>query len=134
MRRSENRIEMSMALMDAIVVIAEGNPGAAMAVAANVNRTPKIDPDSAMGVFTVPLSLDSFGIYGSKIHILYKDVCGQDVVKFHGILRAIQLGFIYEEEVHGYLEEGGQTAAKLRDMMPDLMLQVRAQLPNFAKE
>jgi hypothetical protein len=117
----ETRIKLTDTPMDIVVKMAEGNPGAVTVMSMCLLDGGKIDPDSAFGGLACLLDLDTLGIYGSKIWILFKDICGQNMTNFVGVLRAWQLGAISDpmavkpEEVAGLLD------------------QVRAQLPEFGK-
>ena len=73
--------------------LSEGNPGALNVMMQMLSGTAKIDPDAALGPFAHLLNLDTFGIYGSKIWILYKDICCENIVHTITVLRAVQLGF-----------------------------------------
>ena len=67
--------------MSAVMKLAEGNPGAIRAIAEMVEVTPKADPGNLLGGFGMLLNLDSSGIYGTRVWMLYKDVCGEDPAK-----------------------------------------------------
>lgn len=86
------RATLEMSPLEIMVEMAEGNPGAAVALAEIFAATPKIDPQCAFGGLNVILTLDDMGIYGSRIWCLWKDVCGRDPVKVLAMLRARQLG------------------------------------------
>jgi len=57
----------------------------------------KIDPESALKEFSGIVSLDSFGIYGTAIYVLWSDICGKDMPKMLAVLRSVQLGFFTRE-------------------------------------
>jgi hypothetical protein len=79
-----------------VVKMAEGNPGAVHAISDIMKSSAGIDPQSVMPEIMPILSLDTHEIYGSSIHVLYKDKCGQDVRKVLVLLRAVQLGIMPE--------------------------------------
>jgi hypothetical protein len=93
------RIEMTDTTMDAMIKMAEGNPGAITAIMKLMESAETVDPQSALGGVGALLSLDTHGIYGSNIWILYKDVCGMDVRKVLMLLRAVQLGYLPESRL-----------------------------------
>lgn len=90
------RIQLHDTGQDVIVKMCDGNPGALQVILRLIQHEPAIDPHSALGPFGSIFSLDSHGIYGSKIWILYKDICGSSLPKMVGVLRAVQLGMLPE--------------------------------------
>lgn len=106
-----------------------GNPGALRVLIEANNHAGDIDPDAMMGGMGVWLALDSFGIYGSEIWMLYKDVCGEYLPRFLAILRAIQLGFVSESSVLRAIRRRGEGID-----VDDLVLRVKERLPNFKIE
>jgi hypothetical protein len=130
------RIQLNDTPMDAILKIVEGNPGAASAIAECMKVFEKTDPDSYLGSLTVAFNLDSFGIYGSRIWILYKDLCGQDAVKMITVLRAIQIGIIPFIQVKRAIDAREDYTMDSETPLnhEELLMKVREALPNFAKE
>jgi len=121
-----SRISFDMSGFDALVAIGEGNPGAIRVCAEAMKRGAAIDPDSALGGLGGIFALDTHKIYGSRVWQLYKDVCGEDLVKMLAVLRAVQLGIIPERDVTRAID--GDRGAISAD---DLLLLVQAQLPRF---
>lgn len=68
------RIKLDMTVVDAMVVMCDGNPGAITACAEIVKH-------SDMGIIDL-CHLDDAGIYGPTIWLGYKDVCKFDVPLF----------------------------------------------------
>lgn len=68
-------IKLEATVIDLMVAMSEGNPGA-INVLANIIKT---NPNS--GLITM-LSLDDMNIRGSQIWLGYKDHCGQNIDKF----------------------------------------------------
>lgn len=101
--------------------MADGNPGALKVCCELLKRGEEIDPDSLLGGLGNILSLDSAGIYGEHIWILYKDICGEDLVKMCAVLRSRQLGFISDPLAVKPGEVDG------------LLAQVKERLPKFGK-
>jgi hypothetical protein len=114
--------------MDAIMKLTEGNPGALTAIVQMVKRHASIDPDAALGWIGTALSLDDANIRGSRIWLLYKDVCGQDMTNMLAVLRANQLGYLTRDELLRAIN-----GDKKLDVA-DLLRQVMERLPDFAKE
>jgi len=122
------RIKPRDTLMDSIAKVAENNPGGLRVCIELVRDGGDIDPDSALGGFGNILSLDQLGIYGSRIWMLYKDACGEDLMAMIGVLRALQLGFLSDIALKHAIDnygEGIDCALLLRE--------VRKTLPNFRK-
>lgn len=94
------RIELSDTGQAIIVKMADGNPGAMTAMASLLSKDCEpIDPDNAMGLMGPFLELDSLGIYGTAIHILWNDKCKRDLRRFVLLLRASQLGLLPSRKV-----------------------------------
>lgn len=68
------RITLSDTILDAIVKMAEGNPGAATVI----SELLKLQDG-----FVSLAHLDDAGIYGPDIWLAYKDVSGSDISKLH---------------------------------------------------
>ncbi len=88
----KDRITLDMSIVDVFHAISEGNPGALRVCMELFERAASIDPDSVMGGLGALLNLDSRGIYGSRVWMFYKNVCGCDPAKLLALLRAVQLG------------------------------------------
>lgn len=123
---SKMRIELTDSGMDIIVKMAEGNPGAVRVLCEMLKDGGAIDPDNSFGGLGALLSLDTFGIYGSRIWVLYKDICGEDLTSTLGIMRAVQLGFLSETTLARALDIGASGVD-----VADLLRQVRARFPSF---
>jgi hypothetical protein len=95
----KTKIEMTDSLEDMMFKMSEGNPGALNVCLQMLQDGEQIDPDSAMGGLGAILSLDTLRLYGSKIWMLYKDVCEQDLSKMLAVLRGCQLGYVSGEQV-----------------------------------
>jgi len=87
-----SRIELTDNAMSSMVKMAEGNPGAVSAMIDILDKHESIDPQAFMGGMGSIMLLDTWGIYGSDIYILYSDKCGRDVRKMLMLMRATQLG------------------------------------------
>lgn len=95
-----DRIKGDMTMMDVFVVLADGNPGAVRVLLETTKASEKVDPDGMMGAFGAMLMFDTYRFYGSKIWMLYKDLCGQSIAKTLGMIRAMQLGYVDYKKVH----------------------------------
>ena len=89
-----SRIQGFMDTKDAIITMADGNPGALTSMMSIAPRVEVIDPQALFGFMAVLFELDSYQIYGSAIYVLFNDKCNRDVRKMLLLLRAVQLGFV----------------------------------------
>lgn len=81
-----------MSMPEVLLALSGGNPGAVTVCMRLLKETPAIDPQDILGGLGNLLALDSYNIWEHRIWMLYKDVCGQDLVKMIAVLRAHQLG------------------------------------------
>ena len=95
-----SKIELSDNTTDIIVKMSDGNPGAVNVILNILGEGGNIDPDSALGGLGALLSLDTLGIYGSAIYVLYNDICDSDLGKTLAVLRATQLGLFDKDIVY----------------------------------
>lgn len=86
-----------------------------------------------MGPFGTIMNLDSYGIYGTDIYVLYSDICNRQVNKTIAVVRATQLGLLLGSTLK---DACGRQDYSGRDLIPveDLYKQVCEKLPNFDKE
>jgi hypothetical protein len=77
----------------AVVKMCDGNPGAMQAICELLRDGHQIAPDDLMCGMGQLLFLDTLGIYGTDIYVLYSDICGRSVRKMCGVLFAVQYGF-----------------------------------------
>lgn len=120
------RIQLTDSLQDAIAKMVEGNVGAVTVCAELVKKEAKIDPDAALAPIDSLLALDDLGIYGSKIWMLYKDVCGEDIVNTRAVLRARQLGILSEDVLLNAIDKYGDGID-----CDDILAKVQERLPAF---
>lgn len=105
---SEQRIKGYMTTMDALVAMSEGNPGAVVALTHILEFKDWFDsPDSDCESLCIILDLDFLGIYGHKIHMLFKDVCGFDLNKVKTIIDNCRSGKISVADIHKNIEGSG---------------------------
>lgn len=123
----EPRVQLTDSVMDIMQKMSEGNPGALTVCMHLLNRGEKIDPQDIMGGLGNILSFDTHGIYGSRIWMLYKDVCGEHLGKMAALLRAVQLGFFSDEGLDQMID-GQYTGEHTLD---GLIVQVQERLPEF---
>jgi len=87
-----SKIDMGDTTIDVLIKMSDGNPGAIAALMTLLTTYEDIDPQAFMGGLGAIMLLDKWEIYGSAIHILFKDKCKQNVRKMVVIMRATQLG------------------------------------------
>jgi len=122
----EERIQLTDSTMDVVMKMGEGNPGAITVIMSLLKDAAKIDPDNWMPGLGEILSLDSLGIYGSKIWMFYKDVCKENLTKMCAVMRGHQLGFLTKDAIKVAIENYGKGID-----VDDILKKVKEQLPNF---
>ncbi len=90
--RGQERLNLHMTGMQVVTTMSEGNPGAFRALLDIMRLGSVIDPQGLPDGLGAILMLDTLGIHGSRIWMLFNDVCGRDVAKMLAVLRAEQLG------------------------------------------
>jgi hypothetical protein len=122
------RVKLNDTFVEIVVKLAEGNPGAitVMAQLAKVNE--EVDPLSFMGPYGPILALDSHGIYGPHIWILYKEICGESIPRTIAILRAVQLGFLKEQDLLDEIKGIETFKPALKVDVPTMVAKVRERL------
>lgn len=118
---------------DAITIIhkiSEGNPGAVTVLMLLLKHNKRIDPQSWMGPLGTIIYLDTHGIYGSKIWILFKDVCKQDIVMLVALFRAIELDIISSTVVKDVIDRKQGVSIDL----PTILEAVKRNLEHFNTE
>lgn len=124
--KTESRIGLQDTVQSAVMKLSEGNPGALTACMEMVMTLPQVDPQDIFGGLSALLSLDTNRIYGPRIWMLYKDVCGQNASKAIGLLRARQLGIIYDKELNHAIDNYGAGLD-----LETVLNQVKERLPQF---
>jgi hypothetical protein len=120
------RIQLTDSTMDVVMKMSEGNPGAVTVIMSLFKDAAKIDPDNWMPGLGEVLSLDTLGIYGSKIWMFYKDVCSEDLVKMCAVIRSHQLGITSKDSFIHAIDNRGDGLD-----VDDLLNQVKTRLPAF---
>ena len=122
------RITLNDTVLDIVMKMTEGNPGAITVLGRLQREHAQIDPQNMMGWLGVVISLDSYGIYGSRIWMLYKDVCKEDLVNMVGIMRAVQMGLMSEKYLNDYIDNNPDGVH-----LPTVLDAVREKLSEFAR-
>ncbi len=118
---------------DILVKMADGNPGALSAMIEMLKHGETVDPQCFMGGMGAILSLDTLGIYGTEIYILWNDQCKRDTRELLMLLRANQLGFVSSSEIKTVAEDQMRQVMFSEEKMEELDKQVCERLPRFRK-
>jgi len=124
------RLGLADSVQDVIFKMSEGNPEGLAVCAEMFAKGSEIDLDSALGGLGSVLQLDTLGIYGSNIWLLFKDVCGQSLPTTIAVLRAYQLGFISEDDIWGAIRAAETGQPIILDVFTAVS-QVKKRLPSF---
>lgn len=116
--------------MQAIIEMADGNPGAGIALMQIAQC--RCDPNSHLGAWGPLLTLDSHQIYGWHIYVLFNDICEGNAVKAVAVLRAVQLGLFSGEVLAGACSREDRSGRGM--VNPDeLLKKVKERLPMFGQ-
>lgn len=88
------KITSDMNIMDMILIMSEGNPGAIGVLMSMIK-----DPRGLLDI----LLCDSLEIRGSKLYMLYNDCCQKNDGKFKRTLQMLRGGIFTKEEIHANL-------------------------------
>lgn len=127
------RLELTDTGMSAMMKMAEGNPGAAVAITEIMTNAEKIDPQAFGGGIGALLSLDGYGIYGTDIYILYSDKCNRDVRRLLMLMRATQLGLFSHLKLKEMAADQMRQVNLTEDEFTDLDQKVCDQLTDFER-
>lgn len=124
-----SRIQLADTTQSVIMKMCEGNPGAVRVLCECLKDGAAIDPYGAMGGLHPILSMDTLELYGSRIWMLYADVCGHDLRCMIAVLRAWQFGFTSSAEINHAVESYGKGMD-----VPALVAKVEERLPKFQRQ
>lgn len=120
------KIQLTDSVHEVIFKMSEVNPGALNVCLQMLEKGEQIDPDNAMGGLGTILSLDTLGLYGPKIWMLYKDVCKCDLPTMLAVLRGWQLGFVSDAQICHAVDNYGEGIN-----LADICAKVVERLPRF---
>ena len=117
---------MTDSLQEMIYKIAKGNPGARAVTNMILQRGNNIDPYASYVV--AHKSLYNWNITGEDIWLMYKDLCGEDLTRMLGMIRAVELGFLTPVSLKRQIN-----MARDPNLMPidDLLKRVKESLPQM---
>lgn len=122
----KERIGLNDSGMDIIIKMSDGNPGAMTVLMRMMKEGGGIDPQGFAGGLGAILGLDTHGIYGSKIWMLYKDVCKENLESTLAVLRACQIGKLRESDMLHAIDNYGKGID-----VEAIVTGVKKQLPDF---
>ena len=125
------RIQLADNTMTIVTKMSDGNPGALAALCEILKLGTEIDPQGMMGGLGAILGLDTLGIYGSDIYILWSDQCHKDTRELLMLLRANQLGFVSSDKIVANAKDQMREVKFAQEEMDDFNQKVCAQLPDF---
>jgi hypothetical protein len=126
----KERIQLTDSTLDILIKMSDGNPGALTVLMRMLKEGGAIDPQSFAGGLGAILSMDSHGIHGSRVWMLYKDVCKESSESTLAVLRACQLGQLSESTMLTAIDTYGQGVD-----VAAIVASVKERLPQFgAKE
>jgi hypothetical protein len=105
-----SKLKLDMTTMDMILVMSEGNPGALTVVMQLLEREDG---------FPTILCLDSLGLYGSKVYMLWSDVCKKNLDLMTNILLEYRRGNIKKEELFFAIDHYGKGLEKFLEKGED---------------
>lgn len=128
--KTAERLVLNDSTFSAVEKLSEGNFGALNVCTQLLRYGPAIDPQGLHG-FGAFLNLDSLHIYGSRIWLLYKDICGENIVMMAACLRGWQLGIVNQKDLLKAIDnaESGNRANNLN--LPAILAAVKEKLTDF---
>lgn len=129
-----SRIELTDTGMDVIVKMAEGNPGAIQALMEIMSEHDSIDPQALLGPIGAIMSLDTWGIYGTDIYILFSDKCNRNVRRLLMLMRATQMGDFSHVRLQQMAADQRNQLYLSEEEFSELDTKVCAQLDFFKRE
>ncbi|MCV9934521.1 hypothetical protein OIU80_19750 [Flavobacterium sp. LS1R47] len=131
---SNQRIKLNDSTMGVVAKMSDNNFGAIDVLMMLLQKeTDNIDPDNFMGGLGVILYLDTLGIYGTDIYVLYNDICDRNLVEMLSTIRATQLGMFPSNIL---VDACGRQDYSGKKLIPvdELYLKVKERLPRFNEQ
>jgi len=110
---------------DMVIAMSDGNPGAITVLMDSILSSKEIDPDNWVGELGMIMNLEMCEVYGSRIWMLFKDVCGERLGRTAAMLRAVQLGIISRVQLDDAID--GKTQLDV----DEICQKVSFELPSF---
>lgn len=115
--------------ISAITKLAEGNPGALRVCIDILKYGTEVDPQGM--AFGTLLCIDSLHIYGSRIWLLYKDICGENLVMMMACVRGWQLGIVNQRDLLKAIENAASGNRAHNLDLPAILVAVKERLVDF---
>lgn len=126
------RIEATDNGQSMVVKMSDGNPGVMQALMLLLSKgCEEIDQDNMLKPFGPLLSLDTLGIYGTGIYILWNDKCKRDIRRLIMLLRATQLRLLPSTKVQEMANDQMRQINLSADEWAELDSAVVDRLPGF---
>lgn len=98
-----SKIQLTDSTMEILYKMSEGNPGAISILTKLLSKeTTQELVDSIMNVI---LPLDTLGVYGSKLYMLWVDACDNNTDKVKKVIELWRTGKLTREEIHENLNQ-----------------------------
>jgi hypothetical protein len=138
-KTSNRRIQEGEHIDVSIAKMADNNMGTINVLRDLFNSAGRIDPDATPGGgLNHIILLDDWGIYGSAIWILFKDVCGENYVNLIALIRSVQLGIVRRgillDELSARLSGAKARTSHSIFKFTEVLEDVRGSLPKFTKD
>lgn len=95
-----SRLKLDMNFNDILFTLSDGVPGAIHVIMDSLKHGEEIDPDNGFKAWGFALNLDALNVYGSRIWMLHKDVCNENLAHTIGMARSVQLGIVTADELN----------------------------------
>ena len=128
-----NRITLNMSVIEAVCALVDGHPGAMDVCVRMVKEAPTICPSWGKMGFLPLIQLDSEGLYGPSIWVLYKDLCESKIDRTWALLCASQMGLVCNGQTLKWMTGDGGTRVTndLREYLKVVIDAVPAALADF---
>jgi len=121
-----SRVKLEDTIFDVMFKMSGGIPGSLAVMSDMMRETKFIDPENILGGFGPIIFMDELGIYESRIWMLYKDVCKENLSHTIAMLRAVQLGFVDQPTLNHAIDNYGHGVD-----VGDMVWKVQNYLPSF---
>lgn len=99
-----SKLQLTDSTMEILDKMSEGNPGALSILTTLLfKETTEELVDSVMHII---LPLDTLGVYGSKLYMLWTDACDKNEDKVKKVIELWRISKLTKEEIHENLNQG----------------------------
>lgn len=125
-----SKINLTDSTTDVVVKMSDGNPGAMDVIMKLLTQANNIDSNDIMGGLGKILLLDTYGIYGTDIYVLYNDICDRNLSKMVAVIRATQMGLFNSHILRDACSRQDSSGRKLIPV-DELCEKIKERLPLF---